>query len=285
MSGFLITLLLLREREASGGISLRSFYRRRALRIFPAYYTFWAVCVLFGYRSDAGWSFFYLENYRCAFHGPEALLSISWSLAIEEQFYLAWPLLLRSINLKTVMKALVVLIPCVQLYRLLLVSGGFWSYAHFAFDTRMDALLAGCLLACLVLQRYQFPEWMFGVRAAALAGLILLAACALKYRAQMLVGFAVVTYAGALVMMRAIAYPPRFLNHPVARHLGKISYSLYLYHTIAAVLAARWWSGTPLNGIAGWTAGSLILAEASYWGVERWFLRLKNAAPERHVKG
>jgi len=98
LSGFLITLLLMREREATGSVSLRSFYIRRALRIFPAYYVFlllsFAWMLIEGQDVPAALVFsdgFYVLNYVQSFGAfRDTPVSHGWTLGVEEQFYLLW---------------------------------------------------------------------------------------------------------------------------------------------------------------------------------------------------
>src|SRR5881628_2466461 len=100
LSGFLITWLLLREHAANGTVSLTRFYTRRVLRIFPAYYAFLALSFAIDHLRHDPWSpalrnsaIVYLINYFNAFNGhPNTSIAHAWSLAIEEQFYLLWPL-------------------------------------------------------------------------------------------------------------------------------------------------------------------------------------------------
>lgn len=99
LSGFLITWLLLKEEERFGHISLKLFYARRTLRIFPAFYVYWFLIIGLSiissrhiFRAQAVCSFFYISNYYQAIFGdPNTGLSHTWSLGVEEQFYLVWP--------------------------------------------------------------------------------------------------------------------------------------------------------------------------------------------------
>src|SRR5687768_5068106 len=105
LSGFLITTLLLREQQRSGRISLRHFYMRRALRIFPLYYAVLiALTAYFAAAADSAQRARYFSElpYHAAYLSnwidSETMLSITWSLSTEEQFYLLWPLLLIALG-------------------------------------------------------------------------------------------------------------------------------------------------------------------------------------------
>src|ERR1700754_4613826 len=162
LSGFLITWLLLREDACTGTVSISDFYFRRVLRIFPAFY-FYAVVILalaVWMAKEIVWpqviaSLFYVNNYYQAIQGdPASGFSQTWSLGVEEQFYLTWPALFVLLRrggpkFRRVVAALIV---GAWVYRAILqfvfhVHQG-WFYE--AFDTRFDHLLGGCLLALLL---------------------------------------------------------------------------------------------------------------------------------------
>ncbi|MEX0870758.1 MAG: acyltransferase, partial [Aquisalimonadaceae bacterium] len=163
LSGFLITWLLLQEYETHKTVSLKHFFLRRAYRIFPAYYAFLAFSIsmdLWRGNSDIEpliWpGVFYLVNYYNAIEGhASASIAHAWSLAVEEQFYLIWPVLFLFLVRRGqawLVAGLLGLILLVASWRSIAFSvldlGP--SYVYNAFDTRFDNLAVGCLLAVLL---------------------------------------------------------------------------------------------------------------------------------------
>ncbi len=162
LSGFLITWLLLKEWARHDGVSLRGFYARRTLRIFPAFYAYAtaSLILMLAIHKAVDWhqfaaSLFYANNYYQAIRGdPNTMLSHTWSLAIEEQFYLLWPFTFAYVLRKNfgLARSLMGGIGVIWCYRLFLVFGLHIShgYIYEAFDTRADSLLIGCLLAVVL---------------------------------------------------------------------------------------------------------------------------------------
>ena len=162
LSGFLITSMLLTEWASSGQIRLKPFFQRRAARLLPVFYLylFVGVCYLLVRHKGVPWgavaaSSVYLLNYYQALNGaPTHFLSHCWSLAVEEQFYVVWPLLLLFLNGRKIKLeiALPALIGILWIYRAVLVLNGWASdeYLYRALDTRSDHLLMGCWLAVLL---------------------------------------------------------------------------------------------------------------------------------------
>lgn len=306
LSGFLITWLLLKEREKSGSISLKGFYKRRALRIFPAFYVFWILAV--GSRwtvhgaSDVPWSqafsaFFYVSNYfHAILHPSPDFILHTWSLSAEEQFYLLWPLtfLLFYKKMRHLMLGLAAVIVAIWIHR-----GHLWMFEHasyyitYAFDTRADALLVGCLLALIlkegfgqrVLERVCGPVWA-PLLTCLLIGISVYAGN-VSEAYKLVGGLAIEPLLVAVLICQWVvqsAYRPwNWLNSKPAAYLGRISYPLYLYHMLATHLATRIAPQIPGQNtglfviIAVLTA--IVIASCSYYIVEKPFLALKSKGP------
>ena len=299
LSGFLITWLLLKENEKSGTVSLSEFYMRRVLRIFPAFYCYWTLLIILLLLKHQvipwphAWSsVFYTSNYYIALNGdPENGFSHTWSLAIEEQFYLLWPLafLLWRRNLARLTVHLVYIIGAVWLYRALLVFllNVDQAYIYGAFDTRLDHLMVGCLLA-VVLKRGSLLSFWKAVcsnvylpllTAALLAGSIFLGG--LFYdRYRDVFGFAVEPILFAVLVVQLIGFSSslawKWIEWPVLRYLGRISYSLYLYQQITLYPVRKVLASQPVVlQLMAAIVLTVIVATASYYLIEQPFLRLK----------
>jgi peptidoglycan/LPS O-acetylase OafA/YrhL len=298
LSGFLITWLLAREFDTTGAISIRNFYCRRMLRIFPAFYCYLAVFVIYATvnaipiaASAVASAFFYVSDYSVVFHVPNSFgLAHTWSLSVEEQFYLMWPWILRwqAGHPKRLARGLLCAIVLVQLWRpfLLYVWKAPVAYVLAAFDTQCDALLAGCLLAVLLKMKPASPIWRRLSHSvisplaplAALGGSFYLV---WRWRALGLsIGGAVAPYAFAILILQLILLSDRapwsWLNWPVLRYLGRISYPLYLYHLVTMRLGLTLTKAYPLPiQIAAGLAITIATASLSYFVVEKPFLRWK----------
>ena len=299
LSGFLITWLLLKENDRRSTISLSGFYMRRVLRIFPAFYCYWAllIALLLLTHKAVPWphawsSFFYTSNYYIALFGdPENGFSHTWSLAIEEQFYLLWPLafLLWRRNLARLTVYLVCIIGAVWLYRVLLVFllKVDQAYIYAAFDTRLDHLMVGCLLAVVLKRGVLLSFWekicanryLPFLTVALLAGSIFLGE--LWYdRYRDVFGFAVEPVLFAVLVVQLIRFcsslPWRWIEWPVLRYLGRISYSLYLYQQITLYPVRKALASQPLIiQLIAAIILTVVVATASYYLIERPFLKLK----------
>src|SRR6202789_3606958 len=133
LSAFLITSLLLRERQETGGISLRSFYIRRILRIWPLYFLLIALGVVLAHTSaDQNLPWYYVAGYllflgnwvQAVFGGPNSICFPLWTVSIEEQFYLVWPLAAKMLKRRGMIIAAVITILLATVSRVGLVLGG-----------------------------------------------------------------------------------------------------------------------------------------------------------------
>ena len=219
LSGFLITTLLLEERDRIGRISLRLFYARRALRLFPALLAFCVAClawaVIFRDNANSDNTFvgvpsalFYVSNVVRAFGQKLGLLGHTWSLSVEEQFYILWPLtligLLAIVGRRVILALSVSGVAAILLFRLIVLDGGGNSALidKLYFLTHADGLLIGCALALAVSVGYvaRFPGHL-ARKGAVLGGLVLVAVVLLvpDWRSAVLYegGFTVVAVATA----------------------------------------------------------------------------------------
>jgi peptidoglycan/LPS O-acetylase OafA/YrhL len=302
ISGFLITALLVEERERNGRIRLGMFYMRRGLRLFPALAAAVIVAVVYAsiaphsqFRATAKESLasvFYWDNWYHAFRvGRATILVHTWSLSIEEQFYLLWPLLL-IVGLRYAPRALlpvtVVAALAIALARAItdLASSNDFSTQlrlFFGTDMRADALLVGCALA-LAWDRGWLPRlrpalpWLAPVAVAVLAYLIWHET--VPSRSLYVVGLFACAVASAVLIACVVAGRPqtliRALEVPQIVFVGKISYGLYLWHYIVFWIVR--------DHTAGWSQGAVIplelalavgVAVASYYLLELPIVRKK----------
>ena len=294
LSGFLITHLLLGEKE----ISLKRFYGRRALRLFPAFYAYWFLMVAYLVLThrEVPWgsaisAFFYVGNYYNATHGhPATFVSHCWSLAVEEQFYLLWPFALISIGRepKRLIKVLIVAILVAWVYRAghwYVIRSGEWIYN--AFDCRIDHLLVGCLGA-VVLRARAFPKLIdvlarSGWLALGLTGFVVVIGWYESVLGESFLWVAAHAFEPPIVMavliyIMANASRPsvRWLETAPLRHVGKVSYGIYLYHQAihSPVRAKTAFLPEPVQYLLV-VLVSVAVATLSYSFYERPFLKLK----------
>ncbi len=292
LSGLLITHLLIRESQRSGTVSLKSFYIRRSLRIFPAFYVFAAIYIggrllkhMYMDWPQVWASLFYVRNYyQAIFHPVNGVLAHTWSLGVEEQFYLLWPFIFKKFcrSPKSLMKGLAISIVCVWVYRAILsASGVSYDYIYNAFDTRFDSLGVGCLAALAIHNRVNLDvilkNWILSpLLIASIVVLNIIQARVHAFNFQAVVMDAVLPVFFCILLLQAVRFADypifRLLNTPVMRYLGMISYSTYLYHVIVAHIAGAHPTGFKLLIALGACSGAAML---SYHIVEKPMLRLR----------
>ncbi|MGB7727459.1 MAG: acyltransferase [Candidatus Acidiferrum sp.] len=274
LSGLLITWLLLKEISQRGTLNRRQFYLRRALRLFPVFYVVWIMCRSAGPFAGSWATFFYMGDYYHALTLRYNILTVGWSLGVEEKFYLLWPFLLVRVERNRLVKILFGVLIFEPIYRSALTLLGYRTYTWFAFDTHLDPIVLGCLIAIAARNGWTPPKWM-SHPATPLCALILVFALQSQSDA--------VTYLLAIILVSVICRPPALLNHPLARYFGAISYSLYLSHDYAReillpiLLKALHITHLPNFALllASQFLLAIVLASALHYAIERPFLHLK----------
>jgi peptidoglycan/LPS O-acetylase OafA/YrhL len=293
ISGFLITTLLLKEKQRTGKISLRSFYIRRGLRILPASLVFMSVIALlayFGYirlySGDSWHAFTYTMNYQQV---RSWWYDHLWSLSVEEQFYLVWPGLLCLCGVAGGVRSAWLVIVFTPVVR------AFMYFALAAHDSAMtkhfeacaDSLAMGCLLSAYydrltASSRYlafHSSRWFWPATVGLVAGgnFMFVASRPLFY----VVGQTCVNFGILLCIDHWVRLPQRgvapLLNTRPLVFIGTLSYSLYLWQNpFLNPLSLAWPCRFPFNFI-------LLSAAAlfSYYIVEKPFLGLKDLTSTR----
>ena len=298
LSGFLITSLLLSEFRKTATISLRNFYMRRLLRLGPALLIYLCASLLVSWHGRLidlnrqlkliAYALFYSTNWRMAFRWDDVLdpTAIIWSLSIEEQFYLIWPLILFGclafkVRQRFIVGGLILVVFAIAMNRcLLLAAGSDLTRLYYGSDTRADALLLGCLFAFLNVRP---PQWTLGsgfkivalVSAICVGGWI----ATVEFSTLSLYrgGFTLFALVAGVVIFNAASSPSRVMSILLSlrplKWFGEISYGLYLWHwlvvrNVSFYFMGRWepWSKLAL---------AVGIAAASFYLIEKPFNKLK----------
>jgi peptidoglycan/LPS O-acetylase OafA/YrhL len=310
LSGFLITGILLDAKDRPH--YFRTFYVRRTLRIFPLYYA-----VLFGtlviapiflgasqpgertILREQAWLWTYTTNVEVLRWGgmlfTSGWISLThlWSLAIEEQFYLVWPLLVRVTSRRALVVVAGAIVIAAPVVRVAMRSAGVSPAAVYEFTLcRLDPLAVGACCAVLVRAR---PAW--AARASAILGglgaLGVAIAIAIAHRFELDAGPVQTLGLSALALgfggavLRA-ARGVRWLEARPLVAIGKYSYGMYLFHALLLPLYRRIYAPSSLAGALGFAlfvfVATFAIAAASWHLFERRFLALKDRwAPSRTV--
>ena len=307
LSGFLITTLLLQEWSARQTLDLPDFYRRRARRLLPALFlTIAAVGLIYAvepslnhgltFAAAAAAVIFYIGNWLIALDAPEALglLDHTWSLAIEEQFYMLWPpLLLIGLRCgwRTRSLAAFALILCSAsaVLRASLWLADIGSRVYFRTDTRADGLLLGCALAAVYANepgRKRLRRALGSAAVPIVAGVVLIL-FALKFtptdRFVFLGGLTVVALCSAAIIGHVVlaqrSWVTKALGLRALAWIGARSYGMYLFHIPIFRVCGRLLEGQSPRVVVPLEVGTTILAAAvSYRWIESYFLRRSRLA-------
>lgn len=312
LSGFLITYLLIREKELKGSISVPNFYVRRILRIWPLYY----LCLFIGFvlfammkkamsgqvveSADPFYYIFFAANFDYMHTWPlkpEALnLSVLWSVAVEEQFYLTWPLILASLSLRKYKYVF----PAIMLFSLIFrsfhtgCSEHEYGIRYFHTFSLIGDMALGGLLAYFSTYENKFKRFVTNLKRSLIILLYLMtiAVCVLKdeiFPCGIPVIFERLVI-GALFGM--IIVEQNYAKHSLFKlsrfkmisKLGTYTYGLYCLHLLGMYVTVKLVTAMHLNQssllIAILSAVlalglSIIISTASYHFFEKWFLKIK----------
>jgi peptidoglycan/LPS O-acetylase OafA/YrhL len=300
ISGFVITGVLLRERSSSGGTSILAFYGRRCRRIIPAATLVIIVTVVAAFyflgigggiptASDARWAAVFLANFHfiatgtnyLASQAPPSPLQNFWSLAVEEQFYVIYPTLFllvasaKALTFRVRMTIGLVAVIVGSLAYSIVDTNNNPVAAFFSPFTRAWELALGALVAIATPWLLKIPTHLAAL--ATWVGLGAIAVAATTFTSQTLYpgAYSMLPVIGAALIIAGGMRAPTFgaealLKLAVFRWLGRLSYSLYLWHWPILIIAAEYAGKTTLSvkDNLGWDLVALVISVLTYFLIE-----------------
>lgn len=320
ISGFLITSLLLRESTKTGTVSISDFYARRARRLLPAASTVLLFTAVVGWfvlpraargdlATDVVASTFYVVNWALANRSVDYLAEDSapsplqhyWSLSVEEQYYVVWPLMIlvglflarrARLKAKPVLAAMLAATALASFGHSVLHTRAEPATAYFWTTTRVWELAIGALLAFLVVRLHGLGRW--AAQALALAGLVLIGWSAVVLTSKSpwpghlallpTLGAAAIIAAGCSSRFGQRTAVARLLSLPPMTWIGGLSYAIYLWHWPLIILAKTRWPAISWPGLAAIGLLSLALAWVTKHVIED-PIRFNRALAARAVRG
>lgn len=299
LSGFLITYLLLAEKKQQP-VSIRNFYLRRILRIWPLYYLWLIITLLviwylglpfngimlLAYLFFAANIPFILENMP---HGADATLPFLrhyWSLGVEEQFYLFWPWIVKKTkkNLQAFVIAFIIVFLALKLFFHLFYMHSFIAAGMKV--TRFDCMLIGALAAIYYFNGHAlFIKICASKLAQALAWLMVLLLLLNAFHVASVIDDEIVSVISVVLIIGQITVKNRLINldNAVCDFLGKISYGIYVTHALIILFAAKLIKGIDMAPVTKYvlvytsiTALTILISWLSYEYFEKYFLKLKS---------
>jgi peptidoglycan/LPS O-acetylase OafA/YrhL len=302
LSGFLITYLLIVEKETSPGrqISIRDFYMRRILKIWPLYF----IVIFIGLMMMPALGFFefnpeelhrnynlkviiplfvlFLPNVILVCFGGIPFLHQTWSIGTEEQFYLIWPLIIsKSVNIVRSLMLIMIGYLIIKL-TLYVLKGNHSIHVVYSIWSTLSVVSLAVGGFCAYLYRNHKPAVIKFISSAFNQVCILVLFSVFLYfsgRIPSVIRFDVFSvFFGCLILSLIVNNTFNFLELKLFNYLGKISYGIYMWHPIAITLVFKLLRSYCENNVMLYLASfilTLAIASFSYEFFEKWFLKLK----------
>jgi peptidoglycan/LPS O-acetylase OafA/YrhL len=313
LSGFLITYLLIKEKEFTGRIHVPNFYVRRILRIWPLYY----LCVIVGFigfamlkkmsgeplmeNANPWYYIFFGANFDIMHTWPEKpdalLLSVLWSVAVEEQFYLTWPLILSIVPLRKFRYVFPAIIMFSLIFRSFFTGGDDHDFAVRYFHTFsvIGDMALGGLFAYLVSYENKFKTFITNMSRPMIIMIYVFTLVFTLFKDYIFVPGIAVAFERIVIasLFGMIILEQNYSKNSFYKmgklktisNLGTFTYGLYCLHFLGLYFAIKVMNSMQLNGSLNAVAFSMILLALllsigislmSYHFYEKWFLRLKD---------
>ncbi len=294
LSGFLITTLLIKEKQLTGTMSVRNFYFRRILRIWPLYYTYLILAVIVLYLDQQVYNtnmlpfyIFLLANIPFVLGDYIPLLGHYWTLGVEEQFYILFPSIARLDNRK-MLRWVIILLCIFMLLKLLswyLNHIGLYEFPYrFFLLSRFQGMMLGVVAALLYEQKHNIisilsNRWLYAASWFCVALSMLN-----KFHVASLIDHEIMIIATVIIIFEQIQDKPKIINleNPVLDLLGRISYGIYVTHLMViyflAIIAQYLFPYGIVNYFTVFitvTLSCVLVAYLSYKYFERPFLHMK----------
>lgn len=283
ISGFLITYLLLQERRDTGSISVQNFLVRRSLRIWPLYFLVFALTLVFLRQYAAYDAYSILAIFLLSPHLPFVALGalgMYWSLGVEEWFYFAWSPLVKRFSIPAICLVIILVRLAVVLVipELLITESKYGDpWLIFLRAIHFEAMAVGALGAWLYFHKHRTLRifyrlnWFFWA--------IFILVILLPVDGGVMYDFVIsIVFLGIILNVSTNRRQPIRLEHPVLRHLGQVTFGIYVYHMLTIHLVSH---VTVLTGLGdvfylfGIIVVVILVSLLSYHWIEKPILRLK----------
>ncbi len=294
LSGFLITTLLLKEKKLSGTVSIKNFYARRILRIWPLYYTYLIVAIVAASFFNISYNIsmlplyiFLMANIPFILSESIPLISHYWSLGVEEQFYLFFPAFTRYSTRRLLKGTLIALIVFMSLKSMSWFLMYKWSYDilyRFFLFSRFQTMMIGVIAAILFEQGHRIVAYLSHRWVYAVAWICILSSVFNRFHIISFLDHEILSVATVIIIYEQIQEKPRLINleNKVLDLIGRISYGIYVTHILVIFLLGRVALLLIPYGVVNYVtvilsvvAISILVAYLSYAYFEKPFLRLK----------